>query len=331
MLSAKACLTPRHPVPCCAPTAGGARLGAPAFARYVLLLQQPRRAYPSDLSAPRWALIESTLPAWRVERRSRAPAFARPPEYDLREIVNAILYVDRTGVQWRCLPHGFPPWETVYGYFAKWQKDGVLAQAHGVAAGIGAAAGGPAGGAVGLCDRRAERQDVHQHPRHEQGTDAGKKIVGRKRSLVTDTLGLLLAVLATAADVQDPAAGTQLLDQVAAAHPCLRKVWVDGGCRRHLVEHAASLGIDMENVARTPGIRGFTPIPKRWTVERTYGRLMFHRRLARDYETLPARSEAVIHLAMADLLARRLAARPPCPGANRPNTANRADRGETTG
>jgi transposase len=143
-------------------------------------------------------------------------------------------------------------------------------------------------------------------PAASQGTDAGKKIVGRKRSIVTDTLGLLLAVLVTAASVQDSVAGTQLLDQVAAGHPGIRKVWVDGGYRQHLVEHAATLGIDMEITARKPGTRGFTPIPKRWAVERTYGWLMLHRRLARDYETLPARSEAMVHLAMTDLMARRL-------------------------
>ncbi|GAX57160.1 DDE transposase [Streptomyces olivochromogenes] len=140
----------------------------------------------------------------------------------------------------------------------------------------------------------------------DQGIDAGKKIVGRKRSIVSDTLGLLLAVLVTAASVQDSVAGTHLLDQVATVHPGIHKVWVDGGYRQHLVEHAAHLGIDMEIVQRTPGVRGFTPIPKRWAVERTYGRLMFHRRLTRDYEALPARSEAMIHLVMTDLMARRL-------------------------
>ncbi len=124
--------------------------------------------------------------------------------------------------------------------------------------------------------------------------------------IVTDTLGLLLAVLVTAASVQDSVAGTSLLDQVAAEHPRIRKVWVDGGYRQHLVEHAARLGIDMEITARKPGTRGFSPIPKRWAVERTYGWLMLHRRLARDYETLPTRSEAVIHIAMTDLMARRL-------------------------
>ncbi|MGW6263423.1 transposase, partial [Streptomyces sp. NPDC055085] len=139
-----------------------------------------------------------------------------------------------------------------------------------------------------------------------QGIDAGKKIVGRKRSIVTDTLGLLLAVLVTAPSVQDSVAGTELLDRFAAEHPRVRNVWVDGGYRQHLVEHAATLGIDMEITQRKPGTRGFTPIPKRWAVERTYGWLMLNRRLARDYETHPHRSEAMIHIAMTGLMARRL-------------------------
>ncbi len=143
-------------------------------------------------------------------------------------------------------------------------------------------------------------------PAASQGIDAGKKIAGRKRSIITDTLGLLLTVLVTAANVQDSVAGTRLIDQVAAEHPTVRKVWVDGGYRQHLVEHAATLGIDMEISARKPGTRGFTPIPKRWAVERTYGWLMLHRRLARDYETLPGRSEALVNLAMTDLMARRI-------------------------
>ncbi|MFD0109314.1 transposase, partial [Streptomyces sp. NPDC127164] len=106
--------------------------------------------------------------------------------------------------------------------------------------------------------------------------------------------------------VQDSIAGTELLNQVAAEHPRIRKIWVDGGYCQHLVEHAASLGIDMEITQRKPGTVGFTPIPKRWVVERTYGWLMLHRRLARDYGTRPARSEAMIHIAMTDLVARRL-------------------------
>lgn len=251
-------------------------------------------------------MIEPVLSAWRFERRGRALDFGRPPEHDLREIMDAILYVDRTGVQWRYLPHDFPHWNTVYGYFAKWQSDGIFAQLNGLLRElVREQEGRNAKPSACVIDAQSVKTSTSV-PATSQGTDNAKKIVGRKRSIVTDTLGLLLAVLVTAASVQDSVAGTQLLDQVAAAQPGIRKVWVDGGYRKHFAEHAATLGIDLEIVQRTPGTRGFTPIPKRWAVERTYGWLMLHRRLARDYETHPHRSEAMIHLAMTDLMARRL-------------------------
>jgi transposase len=265
-----------------------------------------RRAYPSDLSDARWELIEPVLSAWRFERRGRALDFGRPPRHDLREIMNAILYVDRTGCQWAYLPHDFPPHQSVYGYFAKWQKDGVFAQLNGLLRELVRQRQGR-GAAPSACVIDAQSVKTSTSvPARSQGIDAGKKIVGRKRSIITDTLGLLLAVLVTAAGVQDSTAGRTLLEHAAADHPGLRKVWVDGGYRKHFVEHAATLGIDLEIVQRAPGTRGFTPIPKRWAVERTYGWLMLHRRLARDYETHPHRSEAMIHLAMTDLMARRL-------------------------
>ncbi|CAL9468170.1 IS5 family transposase ISSco3 [Streptomyces sp. enrichment culture] len=246
------------------------------------------------------------LSAWRFERRGRALDFGRPPEHDLRDIMDAILYVDRTGVQWRYLPHDFPHWNTVYGYFAKWADEGVLAQLNGLLRQLlREKEGRDAEPSACVIDARSVKTSTSV-PAAGQGIYAGKKIVGRKRNIVTDTLGLLLAVLVTAASVQDSAAGARLLDRVAAGHPGIRKVWVDGGYRQQLVEHAATLGIDMEITARKSGTRGFTPVPKRWAVERTYGWLMLHRRLARDYETLPTRSEAVIHIAVTDLMARRL-------------------------
>ncbi|MFJ4696134.1 IS5 family transposase [Streptomyces sp. NPDC088766] len=265
-----------------------------------------RRPYPSDLSDARWELIEPVLAAWRFERRGRALDFGRPPEHDLRDIMDAILYVDRTGVQWRYLPHDFPHWNTVYGYFARWQQEGVFAQLNGLLRQLlRQKEGREAEPSACVIDAQSVKTSTSVLA-SGQGIDAGKKIVGRKRSIATDTIGLLLAVLVTAASVQDSVAGTQLLDQVAAEHPRIRKVWLDGGYRQHLVEHAAGLGIDMEITQREPGTRGFTPIPKRWVIERTYGWLMLHRRLARDYETRPARSEAMIHVAMTDLMARRL-------------------------
>jgi transposase len=143
-------------------------------------------------------------------------------------------------------------------------------------------------------------------PAATQGTDAAKKIVGRKRNIITDTLGLLLVALVTAASVQDGPAGLQLLTKAAAAHPTISKAWADSAYRNAVIEHGATLGIDVEVVRRDPATRGFAALPRRWTVERTFGWLMLHRRLARDYEALPARSEAMIHLAMIDLMARRV-------------------------
>lgn len=201
--------------------------------------------------------------AWRFERRGRALDFGRPPEHDLREIMNAILYVDRTGVQWRYLPHDFPHWNTVYGYFAKWQQEGVFAQLNGLLRQLlRQQEGRDAEPSACVIDAQSVKTSTSV-PASSQGTDAGKRIVGRKRSIVTDTIGLLLAVLVTAASVQDSVAGSQLLDQFAAGYPGIRKVWVDGGYRQHLVEYAATLGIDMEITARTPGTRGF--IFLRWT------------------------------------------------------------------
>ncbi|MFF4415679.1 IS5 family transposase [Streptosporangium sp. NPDC001559] len=265
-----------------------------------------RRRYPSDLSDARWQLIEPILTAWRTERLTRALGIGRPPEHDLRAVMNAILYVDRTGIPWRYLPHDYPPWATVYRYFAAWRDDGVFTKLSGLLHRLVRIAEGrtPEPSAC-VIDAQSVKTSTDV-PVADQGIDAAKKIVGRKRSIVVDTLGLLLAVLVTAASVPDSVAGTALVDQIAATHPTIRKTWVDGGYRQHLVEHAAALGIDMQIVRRTPGARGFTVLPRRWVVERTLGWFMLHRRLARDYEALPASSEAMIHITMIDLMSRRL-------------------------
>lgn len=192
------------------------------------------------------------------ERRARALDFGRPPEHDLRDIMDAILYVDRTGVQWRYLPHDFPHWNTVWGYFVRWQQEGVFAQLNGLLRQLlRRKEGREDEPSACVIDAQSLKTSVSVLA-SGQGIDAGKRIEGRKRSIATDTMGLLLTVLLTEASVQDSIAGSQLLDQVAAEHPRIRKVWVDGGYRRHLVEHAAGLGIDMEITQRKPGTRGFT-------------------------------------------------------------------------
>uniref|UniRef100_A0AAU2JZP3 IS5 family transposase n=1 Tax=Streptomyces sp. NBC_00049 TaxID=2903617 RepID=A0AAU2JZP3_9ACTN len=261
-----------------------------------------RRAYRSDVSDARWALIEPVFDAWRAARSGPGTA-ARV--HDLREIVNAILYVNRTGIPWEYLPHDFPPFKTVYDYYAKWEADGTTEKVHDM-----------------LRDRtrRANARNVEPSAavvdaqsvktssnvsEASQGIDAGKKIKGRKRHLITDTLGLILTVLVTAASVHDSVGGKQVLTELAAAHPSVTKVWADGGYQTSVIQHGAGLGIDVQVVQR-PRVKGFQPLPKRWVIERTFGWLMQHRRLARDYEALPQRSRTMIHWAMANKMSREL-------------------------
>ena len=143
-------------------------------------------------------------------------------------------------------------------------------------------------------------------PLTSQGTDATKKIAGRKRGIVTDTIGLLLAVTVTAASLSENALGIHLLNQAKKTYPSLSKSWVDTGFKNAAIEHGAGLGIDVEAVARKSDVRGFHIVKRRWVVERSLGWLMLRRRLARDYETLPAGSEAMIHIASIDNLTKHI-------------------------
>ena len=133
-----------------------------------------------------------------------------------------------------------------------------------------------------------------------------KRIKGRKRHVATDVLGLLLVVLVTAASVQDTVGGRAVVEQVAARHPIVSVAWVDSGYRQSVIDVGAAYGIDVQVVTKDPQQRGFVPQRKRWAVERTFGWLMLHRRLVRDYETNPQRSRAMIHWAMIDNMSRRL-------------------------
>lgn len=141
-------------------------------------------------------------------------------------------------------------------------------------------------------------------PTTGQGIDAGKKIAGRKRHIGVDTLGLLLAVCVTAASISDNAGGIHLLSRIAKAHPRITEAWADSGYRTKAIDHGATLDVEVTHC--DPGQKGFKLIPRRWVVERTFGWLMNHRRLARDYETHPHRSQAMIRLAMIDLMSRGL-------------------------
>ncbi|MFE1837275.1 IS5 family transposase [Streptomyces sviceus] len=261
-----------------------------------------RRPYRSDVSDARWALIEPVFNDWRARRTGPGTA-ARV--HDLREIVNAILYVNRTGIPWEYLPHDFPPYKTVYDYYAKWEADGTTQQVHDLLRDkTRRFHGRRAEPTATVVDAQSVKTSANV-AETSQGIDAGKKIKGRKRHLITDTLGLVLAVLVTAANVHDTTGGKLLLDDLAAAHPNVTKVWADGGYQNSIFNHGAGLGIDVEVVQR-PRVKGFEPLPKRWVIERTFGWLMHHRRPARCYEALPRRSRTMIHWAMANKISREL-------------------------
>ncbi len=280
-------------------------------------MSTPRRPYRTDLSDARWALIEPTLSAWRAGRVGLGISPIQhdlreirlgisPIQHDLREILNAILYVNRTGIAWEYLPHDFPPYKTVHGYFALWEKEGITEAIHDVLRGrVRRAAGRAAEPTAAILDAQTVKTSGNV-PEHSQGIDAGKKIKGRKRHVATDVLGLLLVVLVTAASVQDTTGGRTVVERVAAQHPSVTTAWVDAGYKQSVIDVGAAHGIDVQVVTKDPQQRGFKPQRKRWAVERTFGWLMLHRRLVRDYETNPQRSRAMIHWAMIDNMSRRL-------------------------
>ena len=196
-----------------------------------------RRAYRSDLSDTRWALIEPTLTAWRAVRRG--PGTVRRV-HDLREIVNAILYVCRTGIPWEYLPHDFPPYKTVYDYYAKWEADGTTETLHDLLRQqVRVTKGRAATPTAAIIDSQSVKTSCNVSET-SQGIDAGKKIKGRKRHIATDVLGLLLVTIVTAASVQDSVGGQQVLDHLAAAQPTVSTAWVDGGYNNTVLRHGAN-------------------------------------------------------------------------------------------
>lgn len=266
-------------------------------------MDTPRRPYRSDLSDAQWALIEPTLSAWREGRKGLGIA---RPKHDLREIVNAIMYVTRTGIAWEYLPHDFPPYKTVYDYFTKWEADGTTATIHDLLRqALRIKKGRSPGPSAAIIDSQSVKTSANV-PEDAQGIDANKKIKGRKRHIATDVLGLVLAVVVTAAGISDTAGGKKVLETLAATHTTIRRVWVDAGYQQGAIDAAAAHGIRLQVVTKTPGQKGFHPLPKRWVIERTFGWLMQHRRLVRDYETLPQRSATHIHWAMIGTMSRRL-------------------------
>ncbi len=270
-----------------------------------------KRRYPSDLTDRQWAIIEPLLP----ETVPAAPG-GRPPLHAKREVVNAILYLTRAGCAWRMLPRDLPPWRTVYGYFVLWRDDGTLDLIHDTLREQlrtkSKKSGQPrdAEPSAGIVDSQSLR-GADTVGKDSRGYDAGKKVSGRKRHIVTDTLGLLLVVTVTAASVQDRDGGQAALELAHGWYRRLVHVFADGAYAGRLVEWARiKCKITIEVVSRPKDQHGFSVLPRRWVVERTLAWLMRWRRLVRDYERLPETHEAFVKWAMVGIMLNRLA-RPP--------------------
>ena len=257
------------------------------------------RGYPSDLTDAQWQVIVPHLPV-------RAPGGRGRRIWPLRTIIEAILYLDRAGCAWRYLPDSFPPWRTVYGYFAAWRDDGTLARLHdALRAQVRAAAGRDREPTAAIIDSQSVRA-ADTVPRASRGWDNAKKVNGRKRHIAVDTTGLLLAVVITAASVQDRDAARPLLWNLHRTSRQIRLIWADSVYNGKLNAWAAAMKMTLQVVARRQP-HAFEVLPRRWVVERTFAWISKHRRTVRDYEGLPASHEAMILWAMIALMARRLA------------------------
>lgn len=259
-----------------------------------------KQLYPTDLSDREWDCIKDLLPA--------AKAVGRPRKLEMRQVLNAIFYVVRGGIAWRMLPREYPNWKSVYHYFRLFRIDGRWQIIHDkLRQEVRRRQGRDIEPSAAILDSQSVKST------EAGGPDAGKRVRGRKRHILVDTLGLLLVVVVHAANTQDRLGARRVLEAIKQAFARLKLIWVDSGyhsepLREWLRQLRVQHPVEIVVVKRADQQKGFHLLPKRWIVERTFAWLGKHRRLSKDYEKLPATTEALIRLAMIRLMLSRLAA-----------------------
>ena len=254
--------------------------------------------YTSDLTDPKWQLINYCFP-----KRNKT---GRPREHSYRELVNAIFYLNRSGCQWRNLPKDFAPWPTVYHYFRLWKRNGLWAAIHHhLREHVRLMAGRKRHASAGIIDSQSIKSTECSN---ERGYDAGKKVNGRKRHLLVDTVGLILGVRVLPANIQDRDGAKQLLTPVfaTARRRHVKHIWADGGYTGALVAWARTVWKCTIEIVKRTELHIFRVLPRRWVVERTFGWLGRYRRLNRDYERQAETGETMVYMAMIQLMLTRL-------------------------
>jgi putative transposase len=264
-------------------------------------MTKSNQSYPTDLNDTEWTQIAPYLPEPKTT--------GRPREIPWREILNGLFYIVKNGCSWRAIPHDLPIWQTVYYYFRFFQKNQMWEQLNRIIRERVRVKEGrePQASAMIIDSQSAKSAEGGE----EIGFDGGKFVRGRKRSLVTDTIGLVVLAKVTAANLADVHAGKQILTKLKEKPELIErllKIFADGGYRGELVSWVLEeLHADMEIVLNLAEQKGFQVIPKRWVIERTNAWITRNRRMARDYERLTETSEAFIYILMIRIGLRRLA------------------------